>query len=409
MILGTAMLITIVGLASVLIRRVRMANADQTGNFARARMLAFSGAEHAAARLAADTMWRDTYDGVTVTQDSGGGTFSWQVIDPADGDLTDDITEAAQIVSTGTYDGTSYTLTMGVTITAASPIEALGYAILSGGNTEVKDGKTVTVTGAPLGTNGNAKVKDGATLNADVDAGSFTLEGTGVIVGTATTLSDSVAMPDAGLFDTYKALATTITVDCSGKGGGKIEKFLLSPSNNPWGSTNSDGVYFIDTANGDLTINKARIYGTLLIDPGSGKVKLGGKSGTMLMQSFRSDYPTLMVNGRLEAELESATRSLTESDAGTNLNPTGSPYEGVTDSDTSDSYPSEIRGLVHTFGETKLKKTTIIRGILICEDKIRFEGDAQIIYDSSLYDNPPDGYSTGSGQTSPGAWTRQIE
>ncbi|GAH39769.1 unnamed protein product, partial [marine sediment metagenome] len=191
---------TIVGLAAISIRRVQVASADQTGNFARARLLAFSAAEHAVARLGADGVWRETYDGVTVQQDSGGGTFSWQVIDPVDGDLTDDGTEAAQIVATGTFDGISYTLTLGVTIVANS------YAMLAN-EVEVKDGKIVTVSGALLACNTVVTVKKGAVLNANVRASSVTLEvdtsdPTGVINGSVNTLLTPIDMPASGLFDT---------------------------------------------------------------------------------------------------------------------------------------------------------------------------------------------------------------
>jgi len=416
MVLGTAMIISVVGMAAVSIRRVRVRSAGETNDFATARLLAFSGAEHATVRINADTDWRTTYNGATVQQTVDGGTFSWHVIDPVDSDLTDDVSEAATIVITGTYNDTSYTLRLGVTVVGNTSTAALTYAVMANTDVEVEEGKTVTITGAALAANNNVKVEGSAALNADVYSASVMLEEgksppAGVINGTVTVLGASVSMPSSGLFDTYKALATTITIDCSGQGGGKMEKGLLSPTSNPWGSTNADGVYYIDTGGGDLTIDKARIYGTLIIDPGSGKVKIG-EDGAVLMQNFRSDYPTLMVNGKLEADLASGT-DLTEAIAETNLNPAGSPYEGGTDGDSSDSYPNEIHGLVHTFGETKLKSTTIIRGALICENTVKFEGDAQVIYDSNLSTSPPSGYTAGGGgtgtQVEPGEWERQVD
>lgn len=424
MVLGTAMTITVVGMAAVSIRRVRVRSAAETNSFAAARLLAFSGAEHATVRINADSSWRSTFDGVTTQQTVDGGTFSWRVIDPVDGNLTDDTSEAATIVATGTHGDTSYTLRLGVTVSPGDPITALSYAVMANTDIEIKDDKTVTISGAPLGCNDELKVKEDAVLNADVYAARITLEGgggkgkgkgksssVGVINGTVTTLNSSVSMPASGLFDTYKALATTVNISFSGKSGGKLEKGLLSPTSNPWGAVNADGVYYINTGGDDLEIKKARIYGTLIIDAGKGKVKIG-KGGAVLMQNFRSDYPTLIVNGKVELEMESGTDDLTESDADSNLNPAGSPYEGGTDSDESDSYPNEIHGLVHTSGETKLKKTTIIRGALICEGKIKFEGDAQVIYDSNLSTSPPSGYSvggTGGTTVAPGEWVRQVD
>jgi len=64
---------------------------------------------------------------------------------------------------------------------------------------------------------------------------------------------------------------------------------------------------------------------------------------------------------------------------------------------------------VHTFGETKLTSTTILRGALICEGNVKFEGDAQVIYDSNLSTSPPSGYGGGGGIVAPGEWERQVD
>jgi hypothetical protein len=415
MVLGTAMIITVVGMASVSIRRVRVRSAGETNSFAAARLLAFSGAEHATVRINADSDWRTTFNGTTVQQTVDGGSFSWRVIDPVDGDLTDDASEAATIVATGTHDDASYTLKLGVTVAGGASIEALSYAIVADADIDVKEDRTVIISGAPLACNDTVGVDEDAVLNADVIADSIDLDDDAVITGTVTPLTESVSMPAAGLFDAYKAMATTISMASLGKGG-KMEKGLLSPTSNPWGATNPDGVYYIDTGGEDLEIKKFRVCGTLIIDPGGGKVKVG-KGGAVLMQNFRSDYPTLIVNGKLEVEMESGT-DLTEAAAETNLNPAGSPYEGGEDSDSSDSYPNEIHGLVHTFDETKLKSESILRGILICEDKVRIEGDVQVIYDPDLYSSPPEGYTDdgvgggggggGGAEIEPGQWERQV-
>lgn len=408
MVLGVSMTITVVGLAGISARRLRTRSTTRTNGFARARMLAFSGAEHALVRINADGDWRTTYDGATVQQTSGGGTFSWQVTDPADGNLTDDSSEAATITATGTYGGTSYTLTLGVTA-ATSPMAALSYAVTVDGKVEVKDGKEVNITGAALASNHEVKVKSGAVLYADVEAASVELDGKtpGVIVGTVTTPGPTHSMPDSGVFDTYKNLATEIVI---GGKDPKIEKVLLSPTSNPWGATNSDGLYYIDVGDNDLKINKCRILGTLVVDVGGkGKVKIGGgKNGAVLMQNYRSGYPVLIVNGKVDVDVDSATKDLTESDAKTNLNPAGSPYDSETDDDESDSYPNEIRGLLHVLGELKLKKTARIRGVIICEDNLKFEGDVHVIYDSAASNDPPSGYGSGSGGVAAGAWNRSV-
>jgi hypothetical protein len=414
MVLATAMILTVVGMAAIAIRRVRVRSADDTNSFATARRLAFSAAEHATVRINADTNWRSTFSGAAVQQTVNDGAFSWRVIDPVDGDLGDDPSEAATIVATGTHKDASYTLKLEVTVSTGS---VLDYAVLGDADVEIKKDKVVLISGASIACNDQVIVKNKAALTGDICAIGSRIEGQAVHNGTVTVLDDPIDMPSASLLNTYKALATTIDIGGSGKGGpkggGKIEGVLLSPTSNPWGTPNADGVYYINTNGSDLEIKKTRIYGTLIVDTGKGKVKIGGKDGAVLIQNFRSDYPSLIINGKLEVELESASTNLTEADAKTNLNPAGSPYQGEADSDSADSYPNEIHGLVHAFGETKFKKTTILRGAIICADKIKFEGDCQVFYDSALSLNPLVGYgsggSGGASKVEPGSWARQVD
>ena len=397
LVLGVAMIVAVIGLAAISARRIRTRSARLTGGSGKARMLAFSGAEHAIGRINANPNWRATYDGATVQQNCGDGAFSWEVVDPADGDLTDDPAEAAEILATGTFDGTSHTLKLELT-----PVGGLVHAVLADGDIEVANFRTVTISGAPLASNSRLTVRNKSTLNSDALANEIRLLGRGAINGTVTTpLRWPAAMPSSDLFNTYKATATEIPQR------GSIEKTLLSPTSNPYGPTNPNGSYYINMGSSELIIRECRIYGTLLVEVTTGRVRIEDK---VLMESFRSDYPTLIVTGNLDIEMESGVNVLNEAnDAETNLNPPGSPFEGVSDSDTSDDYPNEIRGLVHTTREqTTLKNTSIIRGGLICEGRLTFGGNVRVIFDTSLPDDPPMGYG-GSGQVLPGRWGRKVD
>jgi len=397
LVLGVAMIVAVIGLAAISARRIRTRSARLTGGSGRARMLAFSGAEHAIGRINADPDWRTTYNGATVQQDCGEGAFSWEVVDPADGDLTDDPAEAAEILATGVFGEVSHTLKLEL-----APVGGLIHAVLADGEIEVGKSKTVTISGAPLASNSKLTVGNKGTLNSDVLANEIKLLGQGTINGTVTTpLRWPAPMPSSDLFNTYKATATEIPQRAS------IEKTLLSPTDNPYGPTNPNGLYYINVGSSELIIRECRIYGTLLVEVTTGRVRIGDK---VLMESFRSDYPTLIVTGNLDIEMESGVNVLNEADdAETNLNPPGSPFEGVSDSDTSDDYPNEIRGLVHTTREvTTLKNTSTIRGGLICEGQLMFGGDARVIFDTSLPDNPPMGYG-GPGQVFPGRWGRKVD
>jgi len=137
-----------------------------------------------------------------------------------------------------------------------------------------------------------------------------------------------------------------------------------------------------------------RISGTLI-------VVCPGKTVTIdqgvLIQPARSDYPALIVDGNLVLQSDS-TSTLSEGSSSTNYNPAGAPYQGVADSDTSDTYPCEIGGLVHVTGTVTLDQRSLIRGMLICEsgallDAVTVKGDATIVYTPSLATSPPMGYT----------------
>jgi hypothetical protein len=61
--------------------------------------------------------------------------------------------------------------------------------------------------------------------------------------------------------------------------------------------------------------------------------------------------------------------------------------------DTQDSYPNEVRGLVHVFDRLGTYETTRVRGVVLCHAKIDINDPTHIIYDNDIYENPPLGYA----------------
>jgi hypothetical protein len=143
-----------------------------------------------------------------------------------------------------------------------------------------------------------------------------------------------------------------------------------------------------------VTIQECRIHGTLVVICPGKKVQI---DKTVLMHPARADFPVLIVHG--DAEINFAATTLAEASVGTNLNPAHSPYNGMSDSDSIDSYPSEMVGLVHVTGMVSVSGTPRLRGALICESNVTDAIDMdsslfQVIYDRSLYSNPPMFYTT---------------
>jgi len=272
------------------------------------------------------------------------------------------------------------------------PLEVLGTALHAGSEVHINSAKAITVFGAPLSCNGLFH-NDGI-VYGDVEA--VTSAHASTVFGTVTIPSPPKAMPDPGVLALYIDLATEIPFT------GTIEKKVLSPGSNPWGATNPDGVYVIDTEGSDIQIRYSRIHGTLIVILGSGKLFL---EEAVLLHSYRADYPALIVDGDLELRLKSDLYALSESARGTNYNPSGTPYEGTSDSDMADVYPNEIRGLVYATGNSTLWETTRVRGTVICKLQATCYDHTEIVYDPALLTNPPPGFASGC-QTSvvAGSW-----
>ena len=276
------------------------------------------------------------------------------------------------------------------------PLEALAACVHSSGELKITSGKVLTANGAPASTNGKLNV-DG-TVEGDVHAASRDSGGT--VAGTETVPAPEKSLPDAGVFEMYKSMATAIPYS------GDFNEHVLAPGANTYGGgLNADGLYYIDAGDKDLKIKGTRILGTLVVD--AKKVTLDDAA---LLENYRSDYPVLIVNGNLELMLKTDELGLDEFAWTTNFNPAGAPYGGATDSDQADTYPNEIRGLVHAIGETTVKETTRVRGVVISENKVAFKGANEIVHNPDLYENPPLGYAEQAGmRISPGTWCQVVD
>jgi hypothetical protein len=317
-------------------------------------------------------------------------------IDPTDGDLANSEYNPLVLTGSGTKAATCHYAE--VTLLAiVEPLEALNTCLHASGLLKINGGKQIIAVGAPISTNG--QLDNDGTIDGDAEAGS--VDTTGTITGTLTVPAPSKRMPAANVIHDYIAKATVIPFS------GTIDKQVLTPTCNPWGPANSDGVYYIDTGGNDLTIKDSRILGTLVIYTGPKKVVL---DNAVFLRRYRSDYPVLIVDGNAEIKIHSCDYSLSEDSLSTNFNPIGAPYLGVSDEDTDDTYPNVIQGLVHVTGALRLQQTARIEGAVICESSVSCEDLNTIVHDPALYASPPEGYTYVSGmQISPGSYQQTVK
>jgi Tfp pilus assembly protein PilX len=400
-VLATGLVVATLGLGALLAVRSQYRAWRTLTDAAEARQNALSAIELGRLWISQDPNWRSNRgSGVWASnQPMASGTFTLEATDPLDGDLTNRPHDPVVLKAIGVKGHSRHIVQ--VTLTASpEPLPALRCAAHTGGQLHVKAGKLLIAAGSVYST--NAGLRNDGTIRASVEAAYA--QSIGVVTDTLTLGVPPKAFPDSGVPEMYARLGTTIAP------GNTIDKMVLSPGKNPWGALNNDGVYVI-RANSDLTIKNSRIHGTLVVICPGRKVTV---DNNVLIHPYRADYPALIIDGNAVFQHDSSTK-LSEVATATNFNPVGAPFEGSEDADTADEYPSEVRGLVHVTGTVQLMNTAMIRGCLLCSpanttDALVCDGTNEIVYNSALYANPPQGYTSAVKMlVQPGTWRQLVE
>ncbi|MFQ5492214.1 MAG: hypothetical protein ACE5GE_15980, partial [Phycisphaerae bacterium] len=102
-VMSTAMLITLIGLAALNLSRVEQRSTGAIGDLGQARLLAQSAIEMGIYWVDRDSNWRSTYpNGTWTTGESvGNGSFTLQGLDATDGNLANSNTDPLRLVATG--------------------------------------------------------------------------------------------------------------------------------------------------------------------------------------------------------------------------------------------------------------------------------------------------------------------
>lgn len=397
-VLVTSLLVTVLGLGSLLAVRLQVRSVLLGRDSAQARSCAASAVEIGLLQVKQNASWRTAWSNGVWLQDRqlGTGRFTLEGIDPGDGVLSDSLYEPLVLTGIGTKGAARHKTQ--VTLTPlVKPLAAMGTCLHASGRITVNGSRRITVVGAPLSTNG--QLASSGTIDGSAEVGSVYTAG--VITGTLTVPAAAKPMPAAALIASYASKATAVAYS------GTIDKAVLGPGCNPWGSTDPNGLYVLDTGGNAITIKNTRIYGTLIVKASGQSVIL---DGAMFCQSYNPRFPVLLVDGNLTIKCTSASTTLSESTNAKNYNPTGVPYGGVCDTDTGDTYPNEIRGLIHVSGNLVLQETARIVGAIVCNGAVTCDGVNTIAHDASLCTCPPDGYTyVDSMSISPGSWRQTVD
>jgi len=398
--LVSSLLITIIGLGALSAVRLQTRSARLARQSAQARNCAVSAVELGLVLVKQNSTWRTARpNGVWISNKPlGDGLLTLAGVDPVDGVLSDSVYEPLVLTGTGTA-GPARHKTQVTLVPVVEPLAALNTCLHAAGVITIAVGKRISVLYAPL--SGNAQLVNNGTIDGSAEVLSANPAGTH---GPLTVGVPAKPLPDASVITKYANKATPIPFPVTGE----IDKVVLGPGCNPWGgATDPNGLYVLNTNNHDVKIKRSRIYGTLVILASGKTVTI---EGPVCCQNYRSDFPALIVQGKLVINCASFDTWLSEVTEGKNYNPVGAPYGGVCDDDQADLYPNDIRGLVHVEGTLRLQNTSRVMGAVLCNGAVTIEGTNTIQHDSALYTRPPDGYTfVDRMQISPNSWQQVID
>lgn len=212
LVLAVGPVLTMIGLAMISVSRAGALSLRQSQNWSEAQLLASSAVEHAIARINSDANWRTDFNGQTVQQSMGNGSFSWQLTDVTGNGLSNTPISPILIHATGTVGTSTYSIQVHCTIPQTIP-----YDLMTTGSITVKSGASIdsfdSTQGAYGGTNvgsnaavatnstsNNAVTVSGSTINGSVSIGvggnpSKVVSGSSNITGTESALSQALTMP----------------------------------------------------------------------------------------------------------------------------------------------------------------------------------------------------------------------
>ena len=406
-VLMVSLLISIMGAMAISVSRLEFRIAENHEDLQEAQVLARSAVEYAVNWIDKNPTWRnsETHDVATSPINFGNGNFAWKLVD-ADGVLNDDVDDAVELIGIGRV-GEAVAAQRVLMEPTGEPLTCLEVALHCDADVTLNAGSTFGHTDVQT----DQIISSGGNIDASASYAEIQgdAEAVGTITGNVTGSSASGLavreMPHEHLFEYYLNNGTYIDITALPTviGWRVIDRQVISPANNPWGTTNPEGIYVIDCQGEKISIYNSRIVGTIVLlnnDP------ISNTFWSMQWTPAVANYPTLLTENGFE--LKHSYSSLYESLTGTNFNPPGTPYEGDEDNDQTDEYPGVIAGLIYVGGTLKVDGSTPKTCGVVVTPSITLDSNVRFDYGSVHYNYPPPGFSKGTDmRIVPGSW-RQV-
>lgn len=350
MVLACATIVTAITLGGLALSRVQRDAFAEQESVRRARLAAASGLE-AATRVLSPTVAGRRAIGVSdgLPSQIDGVAVAYDVVDTIDANVTNDITQAIDVTVEARIGATRQMLA-GTLKPRLTPVGMAKYGLAATGAVRL----VATTVEASAGV---------------YSATGFTASGASVAspvyhVGTATgdsylSTKSSVApesMPDAS--DPTALLTRATRISYNSISGGNIDGVVISPQINPYGAaTNANGIYLIDCGGERLRIRNSRIIGTLIVL--NAKSDSSWQNGVNI-STYDARLPAVMWQGGLT--VSTSAGDLLESAAGASLNPPGAPYQGQTNTNKTDQFPSKVTGTMVVIGTLTVDGSLTVDG-----------------------------------------------
>ncbi len=364
LVLTTSLVLVIVtvGLSRFLIRARQ--DARSARQVEQAQIHAQLGLRHALWATHHNSNWRTLLpNGEWLTDIAvGQATYTVTGTDPDDGNLADNPADAVILQCSAAVGDITRTLQVEA---RSSKMEFLNYQAAAGGNLYLNGSADIegdVYINGNLQINGSDCYIDGDAMTAGSVSG-YTTHITGV---TTTGAADLDLPAGTTAYDYFAPLATTIPYQS------EIFAKVLAPNSNPYGATNSDGVYLINCSGQRIVIKQSRIVGTLiLVNPAdTSAVEI-----SVNWQPARTDYPALIVHGgNFEFKIDS---DIYEMLINADLSLPGELGYGTKLS----SYDGEIHGLIFTNRSLSLSQNTLLYGQAVALVNLTLNENADIYPD----------------------------
>ncbi len=307
----------------------------------------------------ADLSWRTTSTSGTLCPRRAGdnGAVLASRLTDADADLADDPGDLVELTCFAAV-GRAQRAVSCTLQPVIKPLPILDYTLISSGNISVG-------ASGVLACSGKVRCGSSVVLNSAAAASAAQWNVTTSISNSARgeilVSGQALAIPASNITTSYQAIGTQIPITSLTLSGGsrRLRKLIISSTVNPFGAANSEGVYWIDAGGLPIQISECRIEATLVIINST----LVTISAANLWKAPITGGAALMSTAPIR--FDQCVRELNESTANVNYNPTNLPYRSISDSDTSDRYPSSIEGLVYTPALFEWTANNAINGMLI--------------------------------------------